>query len=253
MSGRGKAVFEMRPGAAPPEPWPHAALHTASRTAPYAASAALHAAPHATPHAAPQAASAAPRPRILKDFAHCTDGELVTLALNGIGAAFRFLMSRQTPHLRRVIARRLRDPEDVLDAIQDTCIAVWRALQHYDAGRPFEAGATSIALNKCRDWARRRSAHVGLLARLQADGAGGGSCVEDRAIERVLIGEESVRSLERALESLPAQLRAPLLLTTVRERSQADAARELGLTRKAIEMRVRRARQQLARAMGIAS
>ncbi len=178
-----------------------------------------------------------------------TDGELVTLALNGAGAAFSRLMQRHARHLRQVIARRLRDPDDVLDAIQDTHLAVWRALQHYDAGRPFEAWLTSIALNKCRDWARRRSAQLGLLSRLQADAAGQNSCSEARGIERLLIGRESVRCLGQALKGLPPQLRAPLLLTTVRERSQAAAARELGLTRKAVEMRVRRARQHLARAL----
>lgn len=185
-----------------------------------------------------------------RDAERCTDGELVTLSLNGGAAAFSHLMRRHARHLHAVIARRLRDPEDVRDVIQDTHLAVWRALQHYDAGRPFEAWITTIALNKCRDAARRRAAQLGMLTRLQGDAAHEGlAAVEERGIERSLIGRESVHCLGRALQALPAQLRAALLLTTVREHSQEAAARKLGLTRKAVEMRVRRARQHLVRAL----
>ncbi len=177
-----------------------------------------------------------------------TDGELVTLALNGGAAAFSHLMRRHSRHLHAVIARRLRDPEDVRDAVQDTHLAVWRALQRYDAGRPFEAWITTIALNKCRDTARRRATQRGVLSRLRSDGVlEGWSAIEECGIERQLIGKESMRFLGRALEALPPPLRAPLLLTTMQERSQEAVAQELGLTRKAVEMRVRRARQQLAR------
>jgi len=180
----------------------------------------------------------------------CTDGELVTLALNGGAAAFSHLMRRHSRHLHAVIARRMRDPEDVRDVVQDTHLAVWRALQHYDAGRPFEAWITTIAVNKCRDWARRRATQLGMLSRLRSDVVHEcWSAIEERGIERQLIGKESVRCLGIALEALPPQLRAPLLLTTVRECSQDAVARELGLSRKAVEMRVRRARQHLARAL----
>jgi RNA polymerase sigma factor CnrH len=188
-----------------------------------------------------------------RDPESCTDGELVTLALNGGAAAFSHLLRRHARHLRAVITRRLRDPEDVRDAVQDTHFAVWRALRHYDAGRPFEAWITTIAINKCRDAARRRATQLGMLSRLRSDAVHDcGFATEQRGLERLLIGKESVRCLGRALEALPPQLRAPLLLTSVREHSQAAVARELGLTRKAVEMRVRRARQHLARTLDAA-
>jgi RNA polymerase sigma factor CnrH len=201
-----------------------------------------------------RAAPSHPQPRRLRKSARnpesCTDGELVTLALNGGATAFAHLIRRHARHLRSVIARRLRDPEDVRDVIQDTHLAVWRALQHYDARRPFEAWITTIALNKCRDSVRRRAAQLGMLSRLRSEVFHEAwSAFEERGIERLLIGREDVRSLGRALQELPPQLRGPLVLTTVREHSQDAAAAKLGLTRKAVEMRVRRARQQLARAL----
>lgn len=182
-------------------------------------------------------------------FPEFTDGELVALALNGAERAFSHLLHRHARHLRRLVARRLRDPEDVLDVIQDTHLAVWRALQRYDAGRPFEAWLTSIALNKCKDWARRRIVQFGAMAQVQADVAREGRANEERSAECLAMEDEAVRQLERALLRLPPQLREPLLLTAMRDLPQAAIARELGATRKAIEMRVRHARERLDQAL----
>jgi RNA polymerase sigma factor CnrH len=174
-----------------------------------------------------------------------SDAELVRLSLNGADEAFSRLLDRHGQHLRRLIARRLRDSEDVRDVLQDTHLAVWRGLQSYDARRPFEAWVTSIALNKCRDWARHRSVLFGLLARMQAEAAHTGPSIEERSAESIAIGRECMRNLARALDELPPPLREPLVLTTLEELPQAAVARELRLTRKAVEMRVRRARERL--------
>ncbi len=178
-----------------------------------------------------------------------SDAELVTLSLNGMERAFACLIERHARHLHRLVSRRLRNPEDVLDVLQDTHFSVWRALRTYDAQRPFEAWLTSIALNKCRDWARHRRVHLGLMTRMQADAAHGGTSTVERSAECLVIDRERMREVGRALYQLAQPLREPLMLTTVQELPQADAARMLGLTRKAVEMRVRRARECLERAL----
>jgi len=183
------------------------------------------------------------------DLTRVTDGELVTLALNGAHAAFSQLLHRHAPHLRRVLARRLRNPDDVLDLIQDTQFAVWKALQSYDARRPFEAWLTAIALNKWRDWARHEAVRCSAICLLQAGAEGGGAVTEEPSAERLAMDGESLRDLGRALEGLPRPLRDPLILTAVHELPQGAAARALKLTRKAVEMRVRRARQHLQQAL----
>ena len=179
-----------------------------------------------------------------------TDAELVTLSLGGSHWGFSRLLERHTRHLRRILAKRLRNPEDVLDVLQDTHLAAWRALRSYDLERPFEAWLTSIALNKCRDWARRRAAQFGLLSRMQADGTEPRAGVHECSAERLAIDQECLEEVGLALVRLPHQLREPLVLTTLAELSQAAAAQELRLTRKAVEMRVRRARVRLAQALG---
>jgi RNA polymerase sigma factor CnrH len=178
-----------------------------------------------------------------------SDGELVTRALRGGGASFARLMERHAPHLLRIVTRRLRNREDALEVIQETQLAVWRALDRYDADRPFEAWLTSIAVNKCRDWARHRVVELGLRSRLQAEADHEAHEVDPRGTESLAIAEERVHQLARALNQLPQHLREPLILTAVLELDQTAAARELKVTRKAVEMRVRRARQHLAVAL----
>lgn len=178
-----------------------------------------------------------------------TDASLVGLAIQGDADAFGDLMDRHARHLRRLVARRLRNPQDVLDVLQETHLSIWRSLASYDVGRSFEAWLTCIALNKCRDWARRRHVRSGALARFQEEAARAGAGAGSPSTERLVIDREGVRDLSRALRELPPQLREPLVLSALCELPQAIVAKELRLTKKAVEMRIRRARLRLQEAL----
>jgi len=104
-------------------------------------------------------------------------------------------------------------------------------------------------LNKCRDWARRKHVRFGVLSRLQAEADQGCGGKGTPSAECIVIDREGVRNLNRALRELPAQLREPLVLSALSELPQAIVARELKLTKKAVEMRIRRARLRLQQAL----
>jgi RNA polymerase sigma factor (sigma-70 family) len=174
-----------------------------------------------------------------------TDAELVSLVIDGDAEAFGDLMDRHARHLRRLVGRRLRNPQDVLDVLQETYLSVWRSLGSYDPQRSFEAWLTCIALNKCRDWARRRHVRNGVLGRLQEQAAHESTGISIPSAERIAMDREGVRDLGKALHGLPLQLREPLVLSALCELPQAIVARELRLTPKAVEMRIRRARIRL--------
>lgn len=178
-----------------------------------------------------------------------TDGELVKHALDGRTPAFVALFGRYLGHVHRVISNRLRNPEDVQDVLQDTQLTAWRALARYDASRPFEAWLTCIAVNKCRDWARRNTVRTRLTLHAREHARLWRAELNAPAADKLLIEEETAHRLQIGLERLPAPLREPLLLTAVLDLSHAEAGRTLGLTPKAIENRVRRARAALAQKM----
>lgn len=181
-------------------------------------------------------------------FESAVDMELIRLAQSGTEQAFAELMERHLPRLQRLIARRLEEPDDVLDVLQDTRLAVWKALDSYDTSRSFEAWVTSIALNKWRDWCRRRVVRVRMLSQIQEQ-LSLHSHPHSNSPEKLMIERESVNALRRALDELPLQFRQPLVLTAFDELSQADAGRALKLTPKAVENRVRRARGRLAQTL----
>ena len=153
-------------------------------------------------------------------------------------------MSRYEGKLRGLIARRVRSPEDAADLVQDTLASAWSALQTYPANHSFEIWLVCIALNKCRDWGRRRAVRQRGAIFLPELGPQAPAGAEDCLIE-----SESLGQFHAALSRLPEALRGPLVLTALQDLSQRVAAERLGITVKGVETRVRRAKQWLKVAM----
>lgn len=174
-----------------------------------------------------------------------SDAELVARALTGEDAAFALLMERHKRWTFQFIRRYVGNSHDAYDLLQETFFSAWLALARYDSERPFEFWLRRIALNKCRDRARRetvRRALLGMMAPAEArepSDAGAGP-------EAQAAAEQSMQQLERAIARLPRALKEPLLLTALEGLSQQQAGELLGLNAKAIEMRVYRARARLS-------
>src|ERR1051326_2551035 len=86
-----------------------------------------------------------------------TDGVLAIAARGGDQAAFAVLMRRHKAWLYQFIRRYIADRDDAYDVLQESFVSTWGALARYDPARPFEAWLRRIALNKCRDRARRNT------------------------------------------------------------------------------------------------
>ncbi|MDP3801910.1 RNA polymerase sigma factor [Brevundimonas sp.] len=176
--------------------------------------------------------------------------DLSARAAGGDRAAFSELMRQTTAALFRLVRRYVGDEEEALDLLQDTYAAAWINIRRYDPARPFEVWIRTIALNKCRDWSRRR--FVRRLIRgsveLSSPEAMAVSDGTRSAEERMEIGVRLAR-LNTEMSRLPPHLKAPLLLTAIEGRSQAETAGILGVSVKAVETRVARARRRLSDAL----
>ena len=172
------------------------------------------------------------------------DHALVTSAAGGDRAAFGRLMRRWQHCVYRIARRWTGDAAEAEDITQTVFASFWTALQ---AGRiPQNVGAVlrRSALNACRDWARRRSVRTFFFRaepiedhehRLTAPHAGSDDGPPDRRLDE----------LDRAIAALPEGLKGPLILCCLDGLSQREAGALLGLSAKAIENRVARARQHL--------
>ena len=175
-----------------------------------------------------------------------SDADLIRRARAGEQRAFSVLLSRHKHWLYRFIRRYVGDAEEAYDVLQDSFVAAMSNLGRFDASRPFEAWLRRIALNKCRDRARREAVRraFGLSRRGPEETE---SVADSAAIaDQTLATGHAMRALERAIAALPAALKEPLVLTVLEGLSHRDAGLLLGISPKAVEVRVYRAKKQLA-------
>jgi RNA polymerase sigma factor (sigma-70 family) len=172
-----------------------------------------------------------------------SDADLVAATLAGDEDAFTTLVTRHKKWLYRYIHRYVHDESEAQDVLQESLLAAWRGLKSYDQSRPFDVWLRRVALNKCRDRARRLA-----VRRILLPWSTPREAAADPAppIDESLAEAEQFQLARKAIDALPARLRDPLILTAIEERSQAETAEILGLTVKAVEGAVYRAKKQLA-------
>lgn len=152
------------------------------------------------------------------------------------------LARQQARFVYQVAFSVLRNHHDAEDVTQDTFVRVLRRRRQWRQVRNPRAWlartAWRLALDRYRQ--RRRLASVDHLpaavAKLRADGA---------SVEEIAANHQMAMLLETLIASLPAKLRAPLVLSTVQEMSAADVAAVLRMPESSVRTRVHRARQLL--------
>lgn len=181
----------------------------------------------------------------MKDgLADRTDGELVALVLGGRQAAFAEIVNRHKQPLHRMVARIIGDDDEALDVLQDVFVAAHGSLRRFDMARPMRAWLARIAINKSRDWRRRRAVRRLISVVLPLEQA---SIVADDQppIDTLAADREELRLVSAAIANLPANLRETLVLRAIEGMSQIEAAEALGISEKAVETRLYRARRRL--------
>lgn len=174
-----------------------------------------------------------------------SDGELAALSLAGRQAAFAEIMRRHAPAVFRLIRAHLGDSDEALDLSQDTFVAAHQALRRYDQQRPMRTWLSAIALNKCRDWGRKRRVRR-FLSFTAPVGAEAETIADDQvAVDDATGDRQELDRVRRAIAELPAALKEPLVLHTIEGLSQADTAVVLSISEKAVETRLYRARAKL--------
>lgn len=178
------------------------------------------------------------------ELAACSDGELATLALAGRQPAYRELMRRHRDAVFRLLRGHTGDDDAALDLTQQSFIAAFAALGRYERDRPFRSWITRIAINKARDWARRRAVRRMFTFARPLDEA---VDVADTSVnaEEELADRRELARVMAGISILPASLKDTLLLRTVEGLSQTETASTLQISEKAVETRLYRARAQL--------
>jgi RNA polymerase sigma-70 factor (ECF subfamily) len=142
------------------------------------------------------------------------------------------------------IARRVSDPQDAEDVLQDVMLRIHRHSEELERVDRVAAWMHQIARNAIVDHYRRRA------ARPEAPAGGPG---ELGGAEREAAGDDDAEELRRELaaclrpliDRLPEKYRTALVLTELDGVTQAEAARRLGISVPGAKARVQRGRAQL--------
>ncbi|WP_427970045.1 RNA polymerase sigma factor [Altererythrobacter sp.] len=173
------------------------------------------------------------------------DASAVAAALGGREQGYVWLMGRHRASVFRFVRGHVGHDEEALDLTQECFVSAFAALKRYDPARPFRRWLLAIAVNKCRDWGRKRAVRRFFTFARPLDEA---SSIADPAFnpEEALAAEMGVEQIRAALARLPASLSGPLLLCSIEGMSQEEVAEVLGISRKAVETRIYRARKRLS-------
>lgn len=171
------------------------------------------------------------------------DAELIARCLEGDRKAFDELMAAHQDRVFAICLRTLRDREAALDAAQDTFITVFRKLDRFDGRSAFSTWLYRVTVNTCYDRLRSEKRHDTVP---MGDHHEPSDPLAEDAVEAAGLRPD----LQSALDSIPVEFRAAVVLVDVHGFGTEDAAELLGVARGTIKSRVFRGRRLLADALG---
>ena len=174
------------------------------------------------------------------------DLPLVRALQAGDESALNELIRKYQEPLFRFICRYTGDEETARELLQETFVRLYFGIRRFKPRAKFATWLYSIAMNLCRDYARSKHRRQSYATKsLDSGDVHGEVPGADRGTAADVESHERLAALEKAIKELPHELRTTLLLFAVEGYSQQECAELLGVSAKAVEARVYRARKRL--------
>ncbi|MET0144794.1 MAG: sigma-70 family RNA polymerase sigma factor [Ilumatobacteraceae bacterium] len=171
------------------------------------------------------------------------DVTLVREAQGGDRDALDALLRRHYDRVHAVCRRIAGSTRDADDATQEAMISIVRSIARFDGRSAFSTWIYRIATNAALDELRRRKRRPQLHA---VDDDGRPHEAADPAAERRLDAVADRQSIDEALDALPEDFRAAVVLRDVADLDYAEIAEALGIPVGTVKSRIARGRGQLA-------
>ena len=173
------------------------------------------------------------------------DKELLARHAQGDPHAFAELVQRHRDRMWAVALRTLGDPEEAADALQDAFLSAFRAVGRFRGEAAVTTWLHRIVINACLDRLRRQSIRpavpMGDDATLDA--------IAPKNIDPTALHEVAL-DVTAALQQLPPEQRAALILVDMMGYGVDEAARVLEVPTGTIKSRCARGRAKLAPLLG---
>jgi RNA polymerase sigma-70 factor (ECF subfamily) len=176
-----------------------------------------------------------------------TDQQLVQTAQRGDLRAFDLLVLKYQGRIAALVSRYVSDAGEVEDVTQEAFIKAYRALGKFRGDSAFYTWLYRIAANAAKNHLVAKGRRPGADATIEdAEGFDeGGLLSESASPEALAMGGELAEVVESALNALPNELKAALMLREFDGLSYDDIADVLGCPVGTVRSRIFRAREAI--------
>jgi len=176
-----------------------------------------------------------------------TDEELMLRAKEGDRTAFNEIMDRYEKPILNLAYRYLQDYNAAQDLMQETFLRVYKARERYEVRSKFSTWLFQIAVNLClnerRSRSYRRHDSIEAMAALEVPR----EIKDTRALDPGQLARkaEVAAIVLKAVELLPEEERAMVILAKWQEKSYEEIAEIMGCSVDAVKSRLYRAKKML--------
>jgi RNA polymerase sigma-70 factor (ECF subfamily) len=163
----------------------------------------------------------------------------------GDARAYDRLLRAALPYLRAVVRRRIADPAEAEDAVQDALLTIHRLRATYEPARPIRPWLAAIAERRAIDRLRRHGRRQGRETSIEAFGETLAAPAANTAHQRLEAAE-----LRAAVAELPRSQRTALALAKLEDLPLAEASARSGMSVGALKVATHRAVKALRRRLG---
>ena len=171
------------------------------------------------------------------------DESLVKKFKQGDESVFERIVRQYSAEVAVLANRLLGWPGEVDDVTQDVFLAAYLGLKKFRCECSLRTWLFTITINKCRSYRYKR------LLRLRKKVPGPGPTTTAPAADGRLADRETVERISRAIITLAAKYREPIVLRYLQELPTAEICQILGVTENALQVRLTRARKRLRHAL----
>jgi RNA polymerase sigma-70 factor (ECF subfamily) len=176
------------------------------------------------------------------------DEELVSRVQQGDKVAFDFLVIKYQHKIIQLVNRYVKDPSEAQDVAQDAFIKAYRALGNFRGEAAFYTWLYRIAINTAKNYlilrTRRHSNYQLDIQELEALGHSP-QLQGLETPEQLLLNEEIMTTLNKAIEDLPVEMRVAFNLRELEGLSYEDIALAMNCPIGTIRSRLFRAREAI--------
>jgi len=178
------------------------------------------------------------------------DQQLVERAQQGDKRAFELLVAKYQRKLARLLSRLVRNPTEVEDVSQEAFIKAYRALPSFRGDSAFYTWLYRIGINTAKNFLVSQGRRAPTTTDFNAEEAetfdDADQLRDNNTPENELMSKQIAATVNKAMESLPDDLRTALTLREIDGMSYEDIAAIMNCPIGTVRSRIFRAREAVA-------